>query len=93
MRRPLLTGIAGESDNLAKSRDRRLRVPWQVDCSWSLGEPWGGRDDGEGRVDAEAPGGAGEERRMVEAIQDQWVLVVAVVVLVALVAWLMIRKR
>ena len=30
---------------------------------------------------------------MVEAIRDQWVLVVAGVVLVAIVAWLMIRKR
>lgn len=30
---------------------------------------------------------------MVEAIRDQWVLAAAVVVLVALLGWLMIRKR
>jgi hypothetical protein len=30
---------------------------------------------------------------MVEAIRDQWVIAVAVGVLVALLAWLMIRKR
>jgi hypothetical protein len=30
---------------------------------------------------------------MVEAIRDQWVIAVAVVALVALLGWLMIRKR
>jgi hypothetical protein len=30
---------------------------------------------------------------MVEAIRDQWVIAMAVGVLVALLAWLMIRKR
>ena len=30
---------------------------------------------------------------MVEAIRDQWVLAAAVVVLVALLGWLVIRKR
>ena len=30
---------------------------------------------------------------MVEAIRDQWLIVVAVGVLVALIAWLMLRKR
>ena len=30
---------------------------------------------------------------MVEAIRDQWVIAAAVVVLVALIAWLVIRRR